>query len=1029
MIPVSLKIKGLYSFVDEQFIDFSTLMESHLFGIFGKVGSGKSSILEAITFALYGQSERLLSRGDDRNYNMMNLQSNELFIEFIFAAGTPKVKYKAVASAKRNSKRFDDVKKIDRTLYRFENDEWIPIEMEKIPAIVGLSYDNFKRAIIIPQGKFQEFLALGSKDRSEMLKEIFNLQKFDLSAKTGQLYNRNKEEISHLSGQLEQLADVSPARLKAEKNTLKELTQTHTKLEAKLQKTEKKLSDSEKVKSLFEELKKAESDAKTYREKYEERFLAMEKEAKNIAYCQQFFKGDLELLESQENEVNQLKLELEKAKKDLQDTENQLVDANKAFQKAKEENLRKPEYQKIIVDLDKGISRSKFARAKEEIDHAWNIFRKELTGLEKQLEQIEINEKKLKSQLEKDEKKAPDLIELIKIRNWYEREKDILDILRQQEKELKSVQKELDELEKDKLRAVAPLLKDLPQLEKLSLEDCKKTLEETNLSFLQKLRKETENERKWLTQKALVDHAKNLKDGQACPVCGALEHPNILDAKDIDKKLSSVQNKKLTYEQFLDESRQVLQNLASLIGQAENFKARISQIKSESTKQKKAHEAYQKTKFWTDKSILSLADIQKEVAQAEALNKLLKALKEKIAQNELDFDKKQSELKRLRPQLEAKEKERNQLQTKIDLLSEQMDAKMLEKIKAYSESELKDLIAKYQKKMDSAESVFLAREQELKALHTQQTALATTIKIKTHSLDKESKVLAQINQKLLAQMAQSPFSGLPAVLELLAKNIDPGKQLERVENYKNEAFAKKQKWKSLQEKTKNLSFDEDEFSKLQSLVKTEQEAIKTIHGNIIKTKSVIQELTQKVAQKQALEKKLKALERRAENIKTLAQLFKGQGFVNFISSVYLQNIVKAANQRFKNLTKHELALELAEDNSFRIRDRLNGGKIRHIKTLSGGQTFQAALCLALALADNIHELTKSERNFFFLDEGFGSQDNEAIADVFKTLKALRKENRTVGVISHVDSLQQEIEVHLMVTKDDQKGSIIHQSWR
>jgi exonuclease SbcC len=82
-----------------------------------------------------------------------------------------------------------------------------------------------------------------------------------------------------------------------------------------------------------------------------------------------------------------------------------------------------------------------------------------------------------------------------------------------------------------------------------------------------------------------------------------------------------------------------------------------------------------------------------------------------------------------------------------------------------------------------------------------------------------------------------------------------------------------------------------------------------------------------------------------------------------------------------------------------VRDLLNEGRTRAVKTLSGGQKFQVALCLALALADNIHAQTQSTNNFFFLDEGFGSLDKDSLTEVFETLKSLRKENRIVGVIS------------------------------
>jgi exonuclease SbcC len=129
------------------------------------------------------------------------------------------------------------------------------------------------------------------------------------------------------------------------------------------------------------------------------------------------------------------------------------------------------------------------------------------------------------------------------------------------------------------------------------------------------------------------------------------------------------------------------------------------------------------------------------------------------------------------------------------------------------------------------------------------------------------------------------------------------------------------------------------------------------------------------------------------------------------------------------LTRQKLSLEITDDNNFQVRDFMNGGKVRSTKTLSGGQTFQAALSLALALADNIQKITESNQNFFFLDEGFGSLDKESLSDVFETLKALRKENRIVGVISHVEEMQQEIEVHLKIENLKERGSIIRQSWR
>ena len=165
---------------------------------------------------------------------------------------------------------------------------------------------------------------------------------------------------------------------------------------------------------------------------------------------------------------------------------------------------------------------------------------------------------------------------------------------------------------------------------------------------------------------------------------------------------------------------------------------------------------------------------------------------------------------------------------------------------------------------------------------------------------------------------------------------------------------------------------------------------------------------------------------RFANLTVLASLFSGKGFVNYASSLYLKNIVEMANERFFRLTKQKLRLVLDGQNNFYVKDYLNNGHERLAKTLSGGQIFQASLCLALALADNVRHLTQSPRNFFFLDEGFGSLDKDSLALVFDTLRQLRNENRVVGVISHIEEMKLEIGNFLSIRMDDEKGSqIVH----
>jgi exonuclease SbcC len=232
----------------------------------------------------------------------------------------------------------------------------------------------------------------------------------------------------------------------------------------------------------------------------------------------------------------------------------------------------------------------------------------------------------------------------------------------------------------------------------------------------------------------------------------------------------------------------------------------------------------------------------------------------------------------------------------------------------------------------------------------------------------------------------------------------------------------------VQHEIANCTYEPEKHQQLLSEIAWGKELLNQRNQELGKIEELLRKLQHDLENQAQLRKELENLELRAENIKTLKSLFKASGFVNYISSVYLQNLCNAANDRFFQLTRQKLSLEITEDNNFQVRDFLNGGKVRSVKTLSGGQTFQAALSLALALADNIQKITDSNQNFFFLDEGFGSLDKDSLAVVFDTLKSLRKENRIVGVISHVEEMQQEIDTHLRIENHEESGSRILTSW-
>ncbi|MFY7795376.1 MAG: SbcC/MukB-like Walker B domain-containing protein, partial [Chitinophagaceae bacterium] len=195
------------------------------------------------------------------------------------------------------------------------------------------------------------------------------------------------------------------------------------------------------------------------------------------------------------------------------------------------------------------------------------------------------------------------------------------------------------------------------------------------------------------------------------------------------------------------------------------------------------------------------------------------------------------------------------------------------------------------------------------------------------------------------------------------------------------------------------------------------------------TDGAIRKMKTDLEARRRLEAELDALRIRGKDIATLQEMFRASGFVQFVSQRYLENVVAVANKRFRKMVRDKFSIELSPDGDFLVRDYLNDGKTRLLKSLSGGQTFQAALCLALALSENIQHTAGADQHFFFIDEGFGSLDSQSLETVFATLQSLQHENKAVGVISHVAELQQGMDIYLHVENDPETGSRVRESWR
>ena len=1028
MIPKYLKIKGLYSYKTEQEIHFDQLTEAALFGIFGSVGSGKSSILEAITFALYGDTERLNNKGDDRTYNMMNLRSDDLSIDFECLAGKNAEHYRFSVRGKRNSKNFMDVKTFERKAYMKLNDEWSPIVADDVAEkVIGLSYENFRRTIIIPQGRFQEFIELRDNDRTKMMKELFNLDKYDLSRKVGSLNNKNKLLLENLKGQLVSLGEATTDMVVTHEFDLKVARQEIKVLSADLiEQTvfDKALTDlrqaNEKIQNLTIQL----TDLFSKRGS----FILKENTLKTYEICARQFKSLLDLKKSNQITFERNNEIFEKNKKRLEAIELLVVEDKQKLEilqpqyEQKEALLVESKDLEIVIEIrDNQLQLSKKVGSFERGLEKQKIKEDELILQKNQKQAFENNNDKLKSEL-------PDIQKLSSVKSWFN-EADSLQLIK------KNTKDEAENLQKESTKQREILVDKIIEINQtfsLSIPaDCTpETIENTFLDLLKIAEKEqhvlAEKLQILNTQVALQQYATNLKDGEECPLCGAVHHPTLADGgHDFLSEIQNITAKIAELRQIPSRIRTVQISIEKIFSEISNLEKNKISIRQKWGELKTKIDSHDQNFTWStfdktdkqgfEKTFNSIAILQKQIADNELIIKNLGLQLEQETQ---------AKIKDIDTPLMNLQNEISGLKTTIETLTKQLSKVQLSDYENQSKetvlSAIKQLRTQYETiktDFETTQKKFLDFDQEKNTILGSQLTL-------TKVLEDTQKELLKFQQNIDNLLVTNTFESENWVLEMLNQTLDIDAERKSIEDFKGSLKNTEEQLQVLRKDYGNYAYDGEKHKEVTAKIKEIEEKLNFQRSEEGRIGSLLKKAQEDLAKKINLLKEQENLEVREKHLADLAGLFRGNGFVDFVSSVHLQNLCNNANFRFHKMTRQQLHLELGDDNSFWVRDVLNSGRSRLLKTLSGGQKFQAALSLALALADNIHTLTESKHNFFFLDEGFGSLDRESLQVVFETLKSLRKENRIVGIISHVEDLQQEIDRYLMVKNDEELGSVI-----
>jgi exonuclease SbcC len=504
-------------------------------------------------------------------------------------------------------------------------------------------------------------------------------------------------------------------------------------------------------------------------------------------------------------------------------------------------------------------------------------------------------------------------------------------------------------------------------------------------------------------------------------LCGSLSHPSPANLTNVDSHLKQINEELKTLNSKKDLLKSGVLSLDSLnkqiISKEKNVETLFSDIESHSNKF-----------VWEKYRDLSSEQIR-EIEQNEAL---LQREIAKLRDNESKVSKEYSSyLKRLT----ELENEINNIKTELAKY-EGMSKPLTEKIDPYfkekhSNNDTESLIkirAQRNEEIEKRNQETEKRNKELNFLNQELVRLETILGNCEENLKKWKQEFEKYNNVLREAIAESEFENLAQVQAILNKNLNIATIRERIEQFSQQKTNLENSYNELLNKISDKEEPSIEtINADKATLKESNDLLKSLLESKGKIEGEIKEFKDKLSEKQAVQERFDKLNIRLEGIKELDKMLKGDKFVQFISSIYLEQLCSKANERLRIISQNKFEIRNSEKN-FEIIDYLNGAKSRSIKTLSGGQMFQASLCMALALVDTIRLNSNSNQEFFFIDEGFGTQDNECLDLIFESLKLLRQENKTVGLISHNENLKEKISGSITIELQQNKGSIIRTNY-
>ncbi|WP_273796800.1 exonuclease subunit SbcC [Bacillus sp. AGSP2] len=1120
MKPIALSIKGLHSFREEQTIDFEGLSGAGVFGIFGPTGSGKSSILDAMTLALYGKVERAANN----THGILNQAEDTLSVSFTFALQTNhQISYKV----ERVFKRTDEMK-VKTALCRFIEikDEHTVLadkasEVNKrVEELLGLTIDDFTRAVVLPQGKFAEFLSLKGAERRHMLQRLFNLEQYgDRLVK--KLRRQAQEANARKNEMLAEQSGLGEASSEAVEQAEKALEQAEARLEAMRKNRDQakerftehqEIWNVQKEKSAYEEEEKRLAEEQPHIDSMQKRLLEAETAAALKPYADRY----AEAIQHEEQAEKEQTL----AQKDLADRTaffQQKHEEYEAWRQHKSEKepelLAKQEQLSRLQEIEIKLSEAKQEEERKKADlrqkeEALQSVMNELETVTDRLTRGQNRQTELKQQLKSlqvtsDERKScQQAAEMaLRIRQTEEQIKkekkrsDELNLVLQKINEEKNTLVQKTEAEENNIIRAYEAVQTVYHLVCETERSLTRMTEETRKNQ-HTLHLQREKARVALLTKEL---AQKLTAGKPCPVCGSTDHDPSASVHETYEADSHLEEDIKQTDVLLTEAAALSQEILSAKITLEEQSARfieqcpfLQTIQAQnleaaaSFEHQPVYEAFETAKFEWKRIKQDILSVKTRMAQMigayqESLKKT-EQLNEKIGFEKREADRIESIITELQSSMDSslnmfkeafqnqsvdeaekwqqaiEEKDRaaeeceKRIEKSIAFLAEHEAQKeklresghRLEREKLelhYAAERIKSVIADYEHELgdyakgDSIQIKLRSVQQDLKLLKEKEQSLYEELQSAQMKLN-QAKSRASASE-LTLQEAKGRFEKAKAAwlehtkntsitrTEEVEQSLIPADELEKmktgIDQFMDKLKQNAANLKRVAEILAGRALSESEWNETVAALQKAEDAFGAAieeKGAAAKALAVIRDHHKRFNE---IEAELKKWQTHIDRLDKLQAVFKGNTFVEFLAEEQLESVARDASARLSMLTRQRYAIEVDSEGGFVMRDDANGGVRRPVSSLSGGETFLTSLSLALALSAQIQLRGEYPLQFFFLDEGFGTLDQDLLDTVVTALEKLQSDNLAVGVISHVQELRARLPKKLIVHPAEPSG--------